>query len=46
MNRFAIIIFSMFLLAACGGGGESSGQITPGENSNWDEMKWDQDTWK
>jgi hypothetical protein len=33
-------------LGACGGGG-SGGALPPGTggNSNWDEMKWDQDKW-
>lgn len=32
-------------LSACGNGGGSGDSVQPNGNSNWDQMKWDQDKW-
>lgn len=39
----------LLLLSACSGGGDSGGGSEPQEpqrSSNWDQMVWDQDSWK
>jgi hypothetical protein len=45
-----ILIFVLLVLPACGGGGggepqQNSGE-DPGKSNQWDQMVWDQGTWK
>jgi len=47
-NKLYLIIFSIFLLTACGGGSGSDPdpEPDPASSSNWNSMKWDQGKWE
>jgi len=40
-----LILLFIVSLSACGGGGSDT-PPTEGNNSDWDNMVWDQDNWK
>jgi len=48
-NSFSVIavLIASLLLTACGGGGggDSAPPPPPANNSNWDGLVWDKDTW-
>lgn len=49
MKRIVIALIWLVILlsisACAGGAGESNTSTPPTGNSNWDQMKWDQDNW-
>ena len=47
IKALTILLLSVSVLAACGGGGSDGGTPQPPTgSSNWDSMVWDQDNWQ